>query len=94
MEINPFLALDISQEKRYRVGQEPDQPVHSFGLPQEEITSISREVICEATAKEQAADNSLSALELKEVKARAALDLIASYVEALRGSPHSPESPE
>lgn len=87
MEINPFLGF--SQEKRYRVGLEPE--VHVSERPQEEITSLSREVMCEATAKEQASDKSLSALELKEVKARTPLDLI---YEAITRSPHSHESSE
>ena len=58
------------EPKRYRLGVEPEEPVHQFGPPRREVITVEREVDCEATAKEQIEQGTITDLDLKEVKTR------------------------
>ena len=57
------------EPKSYRVGVEPEQAVHALGLPQLEFVTVTRDVVCEATALDRTEDHSFHNLAMKEVKA-------------------------
>ncbi len=69
IELETETPLWVPQEpKRYRVGQEVEQAEIFFQSPRRQITTVDRSVVCEATVKERTKENSLSDLQLKEVK--------------------------
>lgn len=91
IEVSPFaILLKPGLSKLYRVGQEPEQRVHDFGPTGRRTVPVTRDVVCEATAREDIKEQALSNLELKEVKEDAPFDL----ARALMGAMSPPETSE
>ena len=92
IEKSPFLGF--FEPKKYRVGMEPEIPVHVLGSLGPQVITVEREVVCEATAEELVKDKILGNLELKEVKVETVFPSVEALTEILMRGPSTPGTSE